>query len=60
MSTDLEELRNQLIDYYGTAMANGNPLAMMDLIQVETASEETLIDYAERNNFLNVFFEEDY
>ena len=47
---DIERLRNDLIDYFGTAMQY-NRIAMMDLINVERASYEELINIAIRNGF---------
>ena len=47
---DIEKLRSDLIDYFGTAISF-NPIATMDLIKVENASYEELIDIAIKNNF---------
>ena len=47
---DYEKLRKDLIDYFGTAIAF-NPMAMSDLIIVENATEEELINIALKNNF---------
>lgn len=44
-------LRSDLRDYYGTAMFNGNPMAMMELEEVERASRSELTDIARRNGF---------
>ena len=51
MIIDTEKLRKDLKDYFGTAMFGGSPLAMMDLVQVEKASESELVEIAERNGF---------
>ena len=40
---NIERLRQDLLDEYGTAMEAGNELAMVDLIEVEKASPEELI-----------------
>lgn len=32
-----EELRKALMDYYGTAMGSGNPMAVIELSQAESA-----------------------
>ena len=37
-----EDLRKELKDYYGTAMFNGNPMAVMELSQVDNASDAEL------------------
>lgn len=47
---NIEELRKDLINYFGTAMQM-YPVAMMELSQVETASEEELINIAIKNGF---------
>ena len=46
---DIERLREDLKDYYGTAMASGFPMVMMDLSEVEHASEEELVRKAIQN-----------
>lgn len=48
---DYEKLRNDLIDYYGTASYNGFPMAIIELSNVENASYEELINIAIKNNF---------
>ena len=47
---DYEKLRKDLIDYFGTAMSI-NPMAIMDLSRVESASDYELVEIAKRNNF---------
>ena len=42
MNIDYEELRQDLMDYYGTAK-EFNPLAAVDLIEVENATNSELI-----------------
>lgn len=44
---DYDRLREDLMDYYGTAMTGGMPMAVMDLIKVENASPEELAKLAE-------------
>ena len=46
MNMNIDKLRQDLIDYYGTAMSNGFPMAVMDLERAERASEEELIRMA--------------
>ena len=46
---DIESLRADLINYYGTA-TSFNPVAYMDLIKVEKATDEELIQIAIKNN----------
>lgn len=46
---DIGSIRDDLKDYYGTAMASGFPMAVMDLANVENASPQELIDLAQRN-----------
>ena len=43
---DTERLRRDLEDNYGTAMASGFPMAMMEISEVERASERDLIEMA--------------
>ena len=47
---DIEKLRSDLMDYFGTAMGFF-PVATMDLIKVQNASDEELINIALKNNF---------
>lgn len=47
---DIEKLRNDLMDYFGTAMGFF-PVATMDLVKVQNASPEELINIALKNNF---------
>lgn len=44
---DINRLRRDLKDYYGTAMVGGFPMAMMDVSQVERASADELIELAQ-------------
>lgn len=46
---DVESLRSDLLNYYGTATPIF-PMAMMDVINVEKASLEELIEIAQKNN----------
>ena len=48
---DIEILRQQLMDYYGTAMSTF-PIAMMELSEVENASDEEIIEMAESLGWL--------
>ncbi len=47
---DIEKLRNDLINYFGTASFY-NPTAMMDLIEIEKVSDEKVINIAIQNGF---------
>lgn len=47
---DYERLRNDLINYFGTA-TSFSPVAFMDVIKVEHASNNELISIAYSNNF---------
>ena len=47
---DIETLRKDLINYFGTAMFASSPLAMIELSKVENASDEDLIEIAKNNN----------
>jgi len=46
---DIEQLRNDLTDYFGTALIN--EYAMVDLINVQTCSDYELAMIAIANNF---------
>ncbi len=50
ITIDIDSLRSDLIDYYGTAREY-NPAATMDLINVERASDEEIIRTAINNGF---------
>lgn len=47
---DIDRLREDLINYYGSAMNNFS-IAMMDLVKIENASEEELISIAVKLKF---------
>lgn len=47
---DFDKLRRDLMNYYGTA-TSVFPMAYMDVINVENASDEELIRIALRNGF---------
>ena len=44
MYKDLDTIRKELEDYYGTAAFNGNPNAMEDYRIIHEASDEDLAD----------------
>ena len=48
---DIENLRNDLVNYFGTAMTNSLPMAVIDLNRVMSASSEELIKIAKANGF---------
>lgn len=50
MTIDVEELKDDLIDYLGTAVSY-NDVAMMDLIQAEQADYESIVRIALKNGF---------
>lgn len=43
---DIDRLRRDLMDYYGTAMSGGFPMAVIDLSRVQNASPEDLVSMA--------------
>ncbi|MBR0208001.1 MAG: hypothetical protein IJQ43_03805 [Oscillospiraceae bacterium] len=51
MKIDVSRLRDDLEDYYGTAMFSGMPMAVIELSQAETASPQELVDMARRAGF---------
>lgn len=46
---DIERLRKDLIDYYGTAAFNVAPQAILEVRKIERASARELIEIAEEN-----------
>lgn len=51
MEIDIEKLRQDLINYFGTAMYNASPLAILELTKIKRASSQELINIALKNNF---------
>lgn len=51
MNIDFERLRQDLIDYFGTAMTVGFGAAIIDISKIENASNEELINIAKQNGF---------
>ena len=51
MRINIEKLRSDLCDYFGTAMSGTFPQAIMEYEEIENASESELISIAERNGF---------
>ena len=47
---DAEELREELRDYYGTAVFSGMPAAMIDLAKADRMSDEEVIEEAKKNH----------
>lgn len=43
---DIDELRSDMQDYYGTAAFNGFPAAIMDEWEIEDMSDQELLDKA--------------
>ena len=48
---DIEQLKKDLIDYFTGAMFMVSPVALVDLTEVENASDEKLIQIALDNKF---------
>ena len=48
MDYDYEKLRDDIIDYLGTAMVAFAPAAMVDIFEAENASNDNLIRIANR------------
>ena len=45
---DINRLRKDMKDYYGTAMFNGFPMAVTDLSKVERMSDRELVELAQK------------
>ncbi len=48
---DIDRLRNDLKDYYGTAAFNVSPVAFMDMFDIDNLSDEEVILKAYELNF---------
>ena len=48
MTIDVKKLRDYLTDYYGSASKNGNPMALIELSNVELASGYELVEIAKK------------
>ena len=46
---DIDRLRRDMKDYYGTAMFSATPMAMMDLSRIERASDMEIVEEAQKN-----------
>lgn len=51
MKIDIEKLRNDLIDYLGTAFYTGYDVAIVEISKVQNASAEELIAMVEQYGF---------
>ena len=51
MELDIKKLRDALKDYYGTAMFNASPIAVIELGKVERASDQEIIHMAQKQGF---------
>lgn len=47
--TNVSRLRRDMKEYYGTAMFNGFPMAVVDLSKVERISDRELDELAQKN-----------
>ena len=48
---DVDDLRKDLIDYFGTGMFNVSPAMMIMLEKVKSASDMEVVDIAIKNGF---------
>lgn len=48
---DVDDLREDLIDYFGTGMFNASPAMMIMLEKVKSASDMEVVDIAIKNGF---------
>ena len=46
---DINRLRRDMLDDYGTAMFSGFPMAVMDVSRVERMSDQELLELAQKN-----------
>lgn len=60
MTIDVERLRMDLLDYFGTAISY-NSLAIIDVAKISNASDEEIVRIALQNGFnLNNYKEKEY
>ena len=57
MTIDVERLRDYLINYYGTAIFAGMPLAIGDVAKVQHATPEELVMIAQKEHIDLSLFE---
>lgn len=50
---NIRAIKKELMNYYGTAMTSGIPMAMMDLGKLEHLSDDELVELA-RQNGINI------
>ena len=50
MTIDIQRLRNDIKDNYGTAMSNGFPMAVVELSKVERMSDQEIVEFALKKN----------
>ncbi len=48
MEFDMDHLRKDLMDKYGTAMFSGFPAAVMDLSRIERMSDREILEMAQK------------
>ena len=48
MELDIDRLRKDLMDRYGTAMFSGLPAAVMDLSRIERMSDQEILETAQK------------
>ena len=51
-TAEIEDVRDALRDYYGTAMVSGFPMAAVDVAKVDSMSDEEVISDAYRNGLI--------
>ena len=48
VTIDIDRLRRDMKDYYGTAMFNASPMAVIDLSRIERASDMEIVEEAQK------------
>ena len=51
IENNIEYLRNKLLEYVGTAAFNGMPAAFGDVLEIQSADYDKLLEVAERLGF---------
>ena len=57
---NIRAIKRELMDYYGTAMTAGMPMAMVDLGDLEELSDDELVELARENGINVEKYNEDY
>ena len=57
---NIRAIKRELMDYFGTAMTEGMPMAMVDLGRLEKLSDDELVELARQNGINVEKYNDDY